>query len=372
MRILTHVAQRIINEVTKVINEEVIVMNRDGYIIAASDGARIGSFHEGGKEVVRTEKKLIISAEEMKRLRGVKIGLNLPIRFQRQVIGVIGITGSKPATTRHGELIQRMTELIIEEAYAAERLDLELRGLETFVSEWLYSETMTDDLRDRGEIFGINMKVPRYCVLIQLEEETELIEPGIELDLFKQMQTIFQIDSKHVLVRWGRGRLVFLPSAEKMTDQALYATISQAMARIEEKYSIRFKVGCSRIYEAYELHIAYKEAKQALTMKNIEERIVFYDSFTLELALSEIKWSTKKKIVEKVLGKLYHEQELLETLQMYFDHQLSIKETAAALHIHINTLHYRLKRIQELSGYQLKETKELVTLFIALAYYNEI
>ncbi len=61
------------------IDEKVIVINRDGYIIAGSDSNRIGNFHQGGKEVITTERKLIITESELTRLQGVKIGLNLPM-----------------------------------------------------------------------------------------------------------------------------------------------------------------------------------------------------------------------------------------------------------------------------------------------------
>ncbi|NEU31607.1 hypothetical protein GN156_12615 [bacterium LRH843] len=372
MRILAHVASKIVSEVSKVIDEEVIVINRDGHIIAASVTSRIGSFHQGGKEVIQTKQKLMITKKETERFIGVQIGLNLPIRFQNKVIGVIGITGSKPATTRHGELIQRMTELIIEEAYAAEKLDSKLRGLETFVYEWLHSEKMPLDLFERGEILGIDMKEPRYCVIVQLEKvHREMIEPDIEVDVFEMIRTVFPNEKKDLLVRWGRGRFALLVSAQLRNQHMLYETLFTLSEKIEKKHLVIFKAGSSRVYEdSSRLHRAYEEAKKTLYVRK-NERIVFYNDLSLELALSEMKLETKKKMIDKVLGNLMAERELLETLQAYFDFHLSIKETAAFLHVHINTLHYRLKRIQELSGCDLKVTKELVTLYIALWHYNE-
>ncbi|MFC0473583.1 sugar diacid recognition domain-containing protein [Halalkalibacter kiskunsagensis] len=143
MRLLTHVAQRIVNEVSQVIVEEVIAINSDGTIIASSDKSRVGQYHEGGVEVIQSKEKRMITLDDVERLKGVKVGLNLPISFQQQIIDVIGITGSQPDTVRYGELIQKMTELIIQESYAAEQLDAKLRGIETYVSEWLHSEVLT-------------------------------------------------------------------------------------------------------------------------------------------------------------------------------------------------------------------------------------
>ena len=78
MRLLRHIAQRIVNEVSKVIEEEVIVMNDEGVIIAASDSSRVGSFHQVGKEVVIHGKKQMITESDSKKYKGVKMGLNLP------------------------------------------------------------------------------------------------------------------------------------------------------------------------------------------------------------------------------------------------------------------------------------------------------
>ncbi|MCM3712762.1 helix-turn-helix domain-containing protein [Alkalihalobacillus oceani] len=373
MRLLTHVAQRIVNEVNQVLSEEVIVMNREGTIIAASDRSRIGSFHQGGKEVIMTEQKLLITEKETERLQGVKVGLNLPIRFQQKVIGAVGITGSKSGAALHGELIQRLTELIIEEAYAAEKLDSELRGLETFVYEWLHTETVTAELQDRGYILGIEMSEARYCVLLQLwQQQEEALEPGVEIDVLETIRSVFPNEQKDVLVRWGRGRFALLASAKQHSRHGLAQELVTLARKIKEKYHLGLRAGISRQQpDPLQMNLAYREAQQALAVKKAEEPIIFYDTFILEVVLAEAKPETRQHIIDKALGQLQAETELIETLQAYFAHQLSIKETATALHIHINTLHYRLKRIQELSGCQLKETKDLVALFIALWYYKE-
>ncbi|MDT8861454.1 helix-turn-helix domain-containing protein [Alkalihalobacillus sp. MEB130] len=374
MRLLRHIAQRIVNEVSKVIEEEVIVMNDEGVIIAASDSSRVGSFHQVGKEVVLHGKKQMITEGDSKKYKGVKMGLNLPIHFQRNVIGVIGITGSHPTTVRYGELIQRMTELIIQEAFAAERLDSKLRGLETFVYEWLHAKTLSEEFIERGEILGIQMNEPRYCVLVQLDEESkELNETLLEQDMIQRVRALLPNEEKDILVRWGNGRFVLLVSAKVHTEKELYHALERLHKGLEKTHSIRCRSGISRVHhDPVSFSTAYHEAKQALNVKMKEETVIFYQSLTLEIALTEVSSGTRKKLITEVLGKLLDEPELLETLEVYLNHQLSVKEAAKSLHIHINTLHYRLKRIQDLSGCHLKETKELVTLFLALWYYRTL
>lgn len=58
--------------------------------------------------------------------------------------------------------------------------------------------------------------------------------------------------------------------------------------------------------------------------------------------------------------------ELLETLQTYFRTGLSLTESARLLYIHRNTLIYRLDRITDLTGYNPREFKQAISLFLAI------
>jgi carbohydrate diacid regulator len=96
-------AEKIVKEVRKLIGEEIIVVNTAGHIIAGTNRERVGAFHEGALITSQNRKKLIITEKEIPQLKGVKPGINLPILFQNEVIGVIGITGDPETVTPFGE-----------------------------------------------------------------------------------------------------------------------------------------------------------------------------------------------------------------------------------------------------------------------------
>jgi carbohydrate diacid regulator len=62
----------------------------------------------------------------------------LPIFYEVEVIGVIGITGTPKKVEPFAEIIRRMTELIIRESYLVEQKQWEIRGLESFFYEWVH------------------------------------------------------------------------------------------------------------------------------------------------------------------------------------------------------------------------------------------
>ncbi|MDG0812676.1 PucR family transcriptional regulator [Cohnella rhizosphaerae] len=61
---------------------------------------------------------------------------------------------------------------------------------------------------------------------------------------------------------------------------------------------------------------------------------------------------------------LEHNGDLLRTLEVYLDRDSNLKESAEALHVHENTLSYRLKRIAHIGGIDLSRMDQKVTCYL--------
>jgi PucR family transcriptional regulator, purine catabolism regulatory protein len=76
-------------------------------------------------------------------------------------------------------------------------------------------------------------------------------------------------------------------------------------------------------------------------------------------------------LVTRVLGPVdEHEQrhgtDLLHTLETFLRHQRSWQKTAEALHVHRQTVLYRIRKVEELTGHDLDETADIAELWLAL------
>jgi hypothetical protein len=95
------------------------------------------------------------------------------------------------------------------------------------------------------------------------------------------------------------------------------------------------------------------------------------DGFLLELLLARSP-DLADRLAGRVLGPLeaYAERrssDLLETLEAFLACELDRRQTAQRLHVHPNTLDYRLRRIAELTGLEPGRPRDLVLLELALA-----
>jgi len=349
-------AKKIVQEVRKLLNEEIVLMDTNGIIIAATNYTRIGQFHEGALITCRTERKLIITQEDEKKLTGVKAGINLPIFSGDNVVGVIGITGSPEAVSQYGELLKKMTELLIKENIYMEETSRHIRAMETFVFDWLELREWDSTFINRGERLGIDLTVPRQLVMVKVLQNQLTSEPFIK----KWQNTL---ENKDVMVRWGQDRFLLLLDADKPLEKK---QLKQKLNLLKTKMKEELIFGVGNIVSAKDLKKTFLQAERALRSVKEKDWIAFDDDLTLEMIMDDMRMETKMLFVERTLKPILKEHELLDTIKAYFQYDYSIKETANHLHIHINTLHYRLKKAEELTGLNPKKPRDQTILYLCL------
>jgi purine catabolism regulator len=95
-------------------------------------------------------------------------------------------------------------------------------------------------------------------------------------------------------------------------------------------------------------------------------RILDFEDFDLvTLMISEAPRDRIKPKVDEIMGAL--SPALHDALVAYFAHDLDVMSAARAMHLHHNTLRYRLGRVEEALGRPLKDPGTIAVLYIALA-----
>ncbi|MBD1380342.1 CdaR family transcriptional regulator [Metabacillus arenae] len=362
------IANKIISEVKKLIKEQMIIVDRNGFIIASTKPSRIGNYHEGAFLACQEKKTIPISKNDEALYKGVKAGICLPIFFQHEPVGAIGITGNPSQIWKYGELLKKMTELLLQESYYAEQLEWEARAEETFVFDWLQQKNWSDSFIDKSKLLKINLTNERRVAIAQLlQPET------VDINHFWTDLTRFKIpQSDDLIIRWGNDRiLILLNQIEHTTKEQTACFLSKLQAYCFETNQMKLAVGVGQPISAKQLRSSYEQAEKALKVALSNQSIVFEEELELEMCFQEISLKTKRLFVERTIGPLLDDKELIDTIRAYFQMHQSLKETSQSLHIHINTLHYRLKKIEELTNLRTKNIRDLVSLFMSLHFLDE-
>ncbi|MGI6684473.1 MAG: PucR family transcriptional regulator [Bacillota bacterium] len=143
---------------------------------------------------------------------------------------------------------------------------------------------------------------------------------------------------------------------------------------IEKNYKVIVSFGRGRPYPLYNLRRSCNEARIALhyphVMKIKSEVQSFADTGIFSIIFSqeiEIVKAFCRNTLEPLLDyDSKNESSLLPTLTELVNSNFNLKETAKNLFIHVNTLYYRIKRIEQLLKVDLSQMSTRVNLFTVL------
>ncbi|MDH6119907.1 PucR family transcriptional regulator [Kitasatospora sp. GAS204B] len=81
----------------------------------------------------------------------------------------------------------------------------------------------------------------------------------------------------------------------------------------------------------------------------------------------EVRRAFRSRLLDKVIGyDIEHQADLVRTLEAFLRSDGSWTRCAAQLHVHVNTLRYRIGRIEELTGRDLSRLEDRVDFYLAL------
>lgn len=113
---------------------------------------------------------------------------------------------------------------------------------------------------------------------------------------------------------------------------------------------------------------ALQAGEVAFALNNLDRIVRFVDVIPEVIALHNRELTDL--LIAAKLGDLIDKPELIETLNAYLRNQLSVRKTAAAMHMHSNTVLYRLNKLRAALGQEFSESNALVDLGLALRAYQ--
>lgn len=131
-------------------------------------------------------------------------------------------------------------------------------------------------------------------------------------------------------------------------------------------------IGIGREVSIQELSQSYREATEAAAYcKKLKGKTyVTYSELGAERLWLNTDQNLLDKFVSDKLGALFKmEKEYRETLQTFITENKSHKKTAELLHIHPNTLTYRLRKVESNLGIDLNKNEDWINMVLAFQIY---
>src|SRR5438105_3078988 len=182
---------------------------------------------------------------------------------------------------------------------------------------------------------------------------------------------------RHLVSAHSDSVIVLVPQPADGKDpeaEALAARIREAVAESELGITVSVSIGrlCAK---PDDFKPSFLEAQRALDLMvrfGKREQVINYERLGVYRLLAQVEdRAGLDAFAGRMLAPLVDYDRargtpLLKTLEVYLQRHGNLRQSSRDLHIHLNTLHYRLRRISEVTGVDLKDADARLDLLLAL------
>ncbi|WP_174616056.1 PucR family transcriptional regulator [Virgibacillus ihumii] len=239
-------------------------------------------------------------------------------------------------------------------------------------------QLLSGNVRNRADIerqakrFG--MELNGHMSITLMEFDTDISEM-MERHAYYLTETLQQ--ARVIFRLFDQNQLIMLTQLGTMKD-SFHDFTADFIHKMEERLHIKpIKGAFGLTYDSPE-HItdSYKQALKVLELKeqfpeNLQDTYGYHDlgvfQFINEIRKLRTRYAYHNESLEQL--KEYdkkHRSEMLVSLEKFLECDCNVHKASQLLHIHINTLNYRLKRITEIGHIDLRNYNQKMTLYLDL------
>lgn len=243
---------------------------------------------------------------------------------------------------------------------------------DSFLQNLILDNLLLVDIYNRAKKLLIPIEGSRAVFLIEAacEDSTEIMELLRGLFVSYNGDYLTAVEEKNIILikslAAGEGYQELKDTADMIVD----------MINAEAMVNARVSYG-TIIQELKDVSKSFKEAKLALDVGKIfyeEKSVTAYHALGIGRLIYQLPESLCRIFIQEIFGSESIpeeiDEEILFTVQKFFENNLNISETSRKLFVHRNTLVYRIEKVQKATGLDMRIFEDALTFNIALMVAN--
>ena len=392
--ILEDYAQAIVETTHSIIGYDILITDNRGVIIGTNDPPRMGTMHAHSLRVIARGVPETADGDSAREF-GVREGVCIPIRLGTEIMGTAAIAGNPEEVRKYGHLVQKEAELFLRMKLMQESTQLRESAVANLIGQLTTFDPkyMNDSfLRSQAKSLGYKLDIPRSVVLVDIacfggivdsifaEEcyvhDAELRVQTVKTRILIQLRDVFN-DPQDIVSNIGADKYLILAAISGFSDSERRARLREKADRASEALRGRkfaASIGIGFPAPAVDgLMLSFRSAWRAISIgKKLGRGVCVHEAEALQLEdlLLSLNQDTAKRYIDKSLGRFFShpqwDEELEATLRAWLSAPFHPGEVAQKLGIHRNTLAYRIDKINELGGVDLKKPEDVFHLKVSL------
>lgn len=341
-----------------------------------------GIIHQMGEAANRVigvidDAGVIIACSELVRIGETKPGINDELAYTADAVCLGGYTYHPIGMGAQWEYIVfvegedeeaiRLADILAISLTNIKNLNDEKYDRGSFIKNIILDNILPSDIYIKGKELRFNSEIPRVVFLIKFLSKTEILP-------FSMVQQLFPDKTKDYVISIGEQDIVVVREVKRDADMRDIEKVLRSIAdTLSAEFYVKVSIGIGTVvYNIKDLARSYKEAQTAIEVGKVfetEKTVISYE----QLGIGRLIYQLPTTLCEMFLNEVFKngsleslDRETLMTIQCFFDNNLNVSETSRKLFVHRNTLVYRLEKIRKLTGLDLREFDNAITLKVAL------
>lgn len=375
-------AQDIVERTMQIIPYNVNVMDDHGTILASGDPTRVGELHSGALLALAQKDVVEIDTVSAKTMHGAKPGVNLPLSINGELCGAVGLSGPPEEVSQFGKLVKLTAEMILEQANLVHELQRNSQYKEAFLLNLIHFEHSSDaDLYAWGQRLGYDLERTQLIFILELKNTSPEL-------LFREMQKLQTRLSSHqsslLSATLAPDEMVILDSydapknkknAELLPQQHLDSLRKWFQNECDLAFTLSMGIALTGLTGVRTSYMSAKTTSKIGRARHADDLTHSYYELALPVLLSGLGTQWQAEQLSLPLTRLREgdkKDKMLETtVKTWFACNENLFETAHTLGIHRNSLDYRLRRIEDITGFDLKKTEDRFLLYVSALFVSE-
>ncbi|WP_329315084.1 CdaR family transcriptional regulator [Streptomyces sp. NBC_01262] len=364
-------AQEIAGDTSAVIGFNVLITDDAGMVIGSGDSSRVGSFHEASVEVMHTQEPAAHTALQAQQLRGVRPGITLPLVMDGRAVGTVGITGTPRQVGRFGLLVKRQTEILLRESVMLRSRLLAERAAEKVLADIASYDPQVIEgefITSRAAELGFDLRVRRIAVAIEMTAPDTVRALG-RSELLRTVGEVFA-DPQDIVASTAPGWIGVL---HRLPERRPVDSVTTACRRVVDTLGAR--VGIGEPTDSVDgLHDSYQDARDALRLGarlnsgSGGGAVHPIGGLRVHQFLAAAGQPARTRLRARTAAALHAQPDwpvIRATVIAWYESGFSLVRTAEALHVHRNTIVYRMTKIEQLASHSLRAQPTTTALYLA-------
>ena len=341
-----------------------------------------GIIHQMGDAANRTigvidDTGVIIACSELVKIGEARHGIHDELAYTSDGVTVEGYTYRPIGTAAKWEYIvfvegeddtaERLADILSISLSTIKNLYDEKYDKNSFIKNIILDNILPSDIYIKGKELRFNTEEVRVVFLIKFLSRTEVLP-------FNMVQQIFPDKNKDYVISISEQDIVVVKEIKGGTDIREIEKLARSIAdTLGTEFYAKVAIGIgTAVDNIKDLARSYKEAQTAIEVGKVfdtEKTVISYENLGIGRLIYQLPTTLCEMFLQEVFkyGSLESlDHETLMTIQCFFENNLNVSETSRKLFVHRNTLVYRLEKIRKLTGLDLREFDNAITLKVAL------